>query len=576
MNRIWNNPITRGFRRSVSMKIMLGVTILQLLTCSAFALSGYMVNTKQTDRLLEQFDLRLATDIHVADEAVASIPGHIEEIDGVKHPYYQQVKKSLEALKQKHGLENVYILANRQDKEQILILTGLDEDFGTDYPFTGEMKESLQKGVEVLSPIYKDEYGIHKSIFLPLKDKQGKAAGILGIDLDASVVPGTSRTVFWITATITVLVLVIGFGVTFLISRLITKPIRRLMQASEQMAGGDLTVDIAVNQEDEIGKLASSFSRLGHNLQSLVKQISSASEHIASTSSQLVLTAGESSAGSQQVASSMSAMNDSIAEVVASITDSADSIVIIDRELEKTAAGMLEMEEEAKRVGVRSSHGQQVVEETLQQMSAIQSTMQQSHQAAQQLEKRSGEISAIIQMITEISQQTNLLALNAAIEAARVGEAGRGFAVVAEEVRKLADQSSQAAVSIAQLVSRTQGDCVQVMERITEGSQAVTEGHERMKVTYSSFQEIYQGIQQFVEQTDEMLDAVRGVKGSFGTITVGMRRISDTTADQAAGTEQVTAVAQEQSASAQEISAAIQALAKMANELKASVHQFKV
>lgn len=576
MLRIRNHPITRTFRKSVSLKIMLGITLLQLLTCSAFALSGYLVNDKQTARLLEQFDLRLSTDIHVAKDAVASIPGAIDEMDGTGHPYYVNVKSKLEELKVKHGLENVYLLSNRNGKEQILILTGLDEDYGTEYPFTEEMKESLGKAEAVLSPIYSDEYGIHKSIFLSMKNSKGEAQGILGIDLDASVVPATTEAVFWTTAVITAIVLAVGLVMTYLISRSFTAPIRQLMQASEKMAEGDLTNRIDVHREDEIGKLAWSFSRLGSNLQSLIRQIYTTSEHIAATSTQLVHTAHESSEGAQQVASSMSAMNDSIAEVVASITDSTTSVMNIDSELEKVSGGMKEIEGEAKRVGSQSSQGQKVVEETLHQMSLIQNTMKQSYEAAQQLEKRSHEISSIIQIITEISQQTNLLSLNAAIEAARVGEAGKGFAVVAGEVKKLAEQSAQAATSISHLISGTQGDCRLVMERIQDGDKAVALGHERMKETHSSFHDIYSGIQGLVERTDWMFAAVSNVKQSFGTITDSMQRISDTSAEQAAATEQVTAVAQEQSAASQEITGAITSLSDMANGLRQSVQQFKV
>jgi methyl-accepting chemotaxis protein len=569
-------PMTKRFRKQVSFKIMLSITLLQLLTCSAFALSGFLVNDKQTERLLEQFDLRLETDIQIAGEALTEASGTIDQINGPANQVYKSMKEGLERVKAENGLENVYVLSKDKEKEQILILTGLDEDYGTDYPFTAEMHDSLQKGVKVISPIYSDEYGIHKSIFLPVKNGKGEYQGILGIDLDASVVPQTSKAIFWTTLTITCIVLAVGFIVTLLISRSFTAPIRKLMQASEKMADGDLTERIELNREDEIGKLAGSFGRMGQSLQTLILKIFTTSEQIAATSTQLYHTAGESSTGAQQVASSMSTMSDNISDVVASISESTSSIMNIDRELEKVTEGMRGMQDDAKRVGTQSSQGREMVEETLQQMSIIHETMQQSHQAAKQLENRSGEISSIIQMITEISQQTNLLALNAAIEAARVGELGKGFAVVADEVKKLADQSAQAATSVSQLVSGTQNDSQLVMKRIKEGSQAVELGHERMKETYGSFHEIFQGIHTFVDKTDRMLIAVSNVKGSFGTIAESMQRISDNTEEQAAGTEQVTAVAQEQSAAMQEITSAIRMLSDMADELQQSVHKFKV
>lgn len=569
-------PLTGKMKKRISFKIMLSITLLQLLTCLAFAYSSYLVNGKQTDRLIEQFDLRLETDIQIANAAAAAAGGTVDRIDGKGSPVYKNMKEALERVKTENGLENVYMLSKTKDNEQILVLTGLEDDYGTAYPFTDEMKEALQQGKKTVSPIYSDEFGIHKSIFQPVLNSKGDYQGILGIDLDASVIPETSRAIFWTTLTITCIVLAIGFGLTLLIGRIITSPIKQLMKATEKMAEGDLTERIGVKREDEIGKLAGSFGRMSQNLQSLILKIVTTSEHIAATSTQLYHTAGETSSGAQQVAVSMSSMSDNITEVVSSVSESTGSVLSIDLELEKVTEGMKGMQEEAGRVGSQSSYGRQLVEDTLKQMSLIRETMQQSHQAARQLENRSEEISSIIGLITEISQQTNLLALNAAIEAARVGELGKGFAVVADEVKKLADQSARAATSVAELVSGTQDDSRLVMKRITEGSAAVELGHERMKETYGSFRDIFQGIQFFVEHTDRLMDTVKSVKVSFGTISESMQRISDTTEEQAAGTEQVTAVAQEQSAAIQEITNAIRTLSNMAEELRQSVNQFKV
>lgn len=92
------------------------------------------------------------------------------------------------------------------------------------------------------------------------------------------------------------------------------------------------------------------------------------------------------------------------------------------------------------------------------------------------LGKRSSEIGTIVETISNIVDQTNLLALNAAIEAARAGDAGRGFAVVAEEVRKLAEQSSNAAQNITDLVKAIQQDTDKAVDSINEGNESVNEG----------------------------------------------------------------------------------------------------
>nr|MDH3162516.1 methyl-accepting chemotaxis protein [Bacillus licheniformis] len=115
-----------------------------------------------------------------------------------------------------------------------------------------------------------------------------------------------------------------------------------------------------------------------------------------------------------------------------------------------------EMKNVAEGVSKDSKTGQELVEETLRQTQTIKNVMEESKQAASEMQNHTEEIEKVIGMISSIAEQTNLLALNASIEAARVGEEGQGFAVVAGEVRKLSERSADAALSVSQLVAGTQ------------------------------------------------------------------------------------------------------------------------
>ncbi len=220
------------------------------------------------------------------------------------------------------------------------------------------MNNAIKENKLTISEIYKDEFGIHKSVFVPLKNGKGENVGIVGIDLDASVVPKTKQELLWTTFTITLIVVVIGGLIAYFISRSVTRPVIQLMRVTEKVAAGDLSAQVSIQRVDEIGKLANAFNEMRQNLDSLIRQIFSSSNLITNTSAQLYQSADESSSSSGQVAVSMNSMNEGVAEVVSSITESTSSIVEINSELSEVTSEVKEMQEMAHKVGAQSADGQ--------------------------------------------------------------------------------------------------------------------------------------------------------------------------------------------------------------------------
>ncbi|WP_051250421.1 methyl-accepting chemotaxis protein [Paenibacillus harenae] len=564
------------YKEHLSVKIAISILLLQVVTCAAFAASGYWSQQNLSEKLIEQFDKRLTTDIQIASNTLETIPGSGKELTGTDDPNYALIKSELEKVQQIHSLENIYILSNSQNNERILILSGVADDFGTPYPFTEEMKEAVTAKKMVISPIYDDEYGTHKSIFVPLTNESGEAYGILGIDLDASVVPDTAASSNTTTIIISLIVFAVGSAVAVIIGRVVTNPLRNLMVAADKIAAGDMKTTIAIRSKDEIGKLAVSFESMIFSLKGLIQQVTASSALISNTSLHLKQSVDESTSSAQQVADSTSRMADGINEIVQSVSYSHTTMHHIDTEIKEVSSGMNEIQSIATEVHAQSEQGQSLVDRTLEQMNVIKQAMRQSQEAAAALGERSNEISEIISIISEISNQTNLLALNASIEAARVGELGRGFAVVAGEVKKLASQSAQAALSVTELVSSTQLNTELVMKSIEEGSKAVEQGHSWIIGTHANFKQIYGGVSEFTEHTNHMFGALDKVDQSFGQISGAMESISAITQEQAAGTVEVAASAQQQSSSMQEISAVSTQLSALSVDLNDSVKQFKI
>ncbi len=566
----------RKFFGRISVKMTSSMLAMVLMICAVFAGVEVFISQKLAKQLEDQFAIRLETNILEMKSYLDSIPENAAEIKSASHPAYNKIKERLERIKHDNFLENVFILGRLQDREQIIVLTGDEDYYGTDFPFSPDINQAMESGQTTVSAIYEDSFGVHKSIFIPLLDSSGQTFGIAGIDINASVVPQVKADIFWTTTIIMIAVALIGSLVAYLISRSITKPVIALMHGAEKVAAGDLTQRVEIKRNDELGKLGEAFGVMRRNLEKLIAQISQSSATVSGTSEQLYHAANDMSASSQQVATSMNSMNEGVADVAASIADSTASIVEVNADLTRVTVEVKMMQEMANTVAGQSEDGQQLVEKTLGQMDAIQQEMEQSQEAATQLGARSKENGEIIHIITEIADQTNLLALNASIEAARVGEQGRGFAIVAGEVKKLAEQSSHAASSISELISSTQHESERVLQSIAQGNQAVQTGQVWIHKMYDNFNVIFNGVSSFSSQMDDLKLALDKADSSFEMISNAMQKISGVTEEQTAGYEEVAAAVEEQSATMQQMTASFRNLSQMAAELQQSVQSFTI
>lgn len=200
----------------------------------------------------------------------------------------------------------------------------------------------------------------------------------------------------------------------------------------------------------------------------------------------------------------------------------------------------------------------------------------QAQGAAEELKTSSAQIGEIVGLISTIAGQTNLLALNAAIEAARAGEQGRGFAVVAEEVRKLAEQSEQAAHQIKNLVGSNHTSIGNVVGAIDTAISKISQGVELVNVAGTNFGAIHGQIGQVTEQVRIIAKAIGEAATGSQRIVSSIKEVENLSRDAAAESQNVSAATEEQSASMEEIAASSQALAKLAQELQMAVAKFKI
>jgi twitching motility protein PilJ len=325
---------------------------------------------------------------------------------------------------------------------------------------------------------------------------------------------------------------------------------RQLMQflaLVSDVGKGDLTKRGTVT-EDMFGNLADAFNLMLDRFGKLLRQVKEAAERVNSSAGNLRDTSGQmAGTAKHQAEESVRALS------------SVEHLAMSMRQVAQTAGAS---SESAKQVLTATERGRLAVQDTVQDMQNIRAAVQRMSKQVKGLGDRSLEISQIVSTTREIASQTNLLALNAAIEAAGAGEAGARFAVVADQVRKLAENSTQATREIADLVKVIQQETQDAVVAMEQETQAVEAGSASALRTGDVFKEI----SDIAQRSSELAQLISksATEQSVNTESVGAT-IKDFTGG-AVATQKATDSAR----------ATVEEMAKLAEGLAGSVSQFKV
>ncbi|ARK25379.1 chemotaxis protein [Sporosarcina sp. P37] len=417
-----------------------------------------------------------------------------------------------------------------------------------------------------------------QAVYDPIFNKEGDVIGIIAVAIPVApyikIAASSATQTIIISLVLAVLVILIA---SFIIQRIIVRPINRLRDNANELA--DLNLDVALYEAkgtDEIADLSTAFRHMKEQLTETIEHVARNAKEIANSSVALAESSQQTNETASQIASTMNEIASGVtnqsehAEQIAGMMR--DTIAEVEINLGHVEQSLLN----AKQSTVIAHEGEQAISKAIEHLSTVTETVSYATDSIQKLGMRSEEIGGIITVITAISEQTNLLALNAAIEAARAGEHGKGFAVVAAEVRKLAEQSKAAAQQITDLITDIQAETsvtVRTMESnltaVEEQVVIINQGGEALKHIVEKVSETESGVGQ-------MKEAFVHVNENSQNVQDAIQNISAIIEESAAATEQIAASSEEQYATVAEIADNTTSLAEVADRLREEVNKFKM
>ncbi|MBD7986288.1 methyl-accepting chemotaxis protein [Sporosarcina sp. Sa2YVA2] len=380
-----------------------------------------------------------------------------------------------------------------------------------------------------------------------------------------------------VTVIVTVIVILLALATALITSNMITKPLSTVKNRMQAIADGDLSNEpLMIYSSDELGVLIAATNFMQENNRELLNDISRLSQTVSLQSEELTFSAREVMEGSTQMAMTMqnlSAGSESQADSANSLSVMMDTFTV---KVTETDQNGQHIQANSTKVLELTDEGSQLMDSSTNQMMKIDEIVMDAVRKVEGLDVHSQKISELVSVIQSLAEQTNLLALNAAIEAARAGEHGKGFAVVAEEVRKLAEQSSNSVTNITEIVRQIQSESSMVVASLQSGYAEVEQGTEQIATTSKTFNDISNAVTAMVSDITNVSVNLTEIMSNSQDMTNSIQEIAAISEESAAGIEQSSAASQQIGSTMEEVSNRSKALAQMAQELNGLVGRFKL
>ena len=357
----------------------------------------------------------------------------------------------------------------------------------------------------------------------------------------------------------------------------ISRQLKKVLNFAQGLGEGDLTRTIDISSKEEIGQVAKMLNLASERVRNLISTIIESSSDMSSSSEELTATSEEVSMKMEMVTEATRQISSGTQELSANTEEVSASVEEISSGTEELAKKANETKESVSRIKERASKIKKDANEKIEQGSNVYEEKKEMILSAIEEGKVVSEVRIMAESIGSIASQTNLLALNAAIEAARAGEQGRGFAVVAEEVKKLAEESSNAVQTIKVMVEQIE----KAFNKLSESGRGVldylTESVRNDYVLLGEIGDQYESDADFINEIMENIAfATIQMNQSINEVNLSIQSVSETAEESATSSEEIFNNINEATIAVQEVNNSAKSQADLAEKLIEIIKVFKI
>lgn len=386
----------------------------------------------------------------------------------------------------------------------------------------------------------------------------------------------SARSVAMVTIFIALAAVLIALATGYTMANSMGGTINKIIGVSEKAASGDLSSNLHSNRRDEFGKLTISINSMISNMRALIEQTIGVAEKVSSSAFTVSFTSDRVSVASTEISKAIQEISHGASEQA---TDAEHGV----KQISELAEKINEVTEYAKVINDLTKDTMDMTHIGLSSVNDLDSKASETTaiskeviKGIQELDVNSRSIGKIVKVISKIADQTNLLSLNAAIEAARAGELGKGFAVVAGQVRKLAEQTMEAAREISTIVGNTQSMTTKTVEKAASTETILNLQNSAVVKTIEMFGKIMTSMENLSIKVDQIIRLIADMEERKEQAIFSIQNISAVSQQTAASSEEVTASAQEQLAGIEDLASKAEELKTAAEDLQNNIRRFRI
>lgn len=440
---------------------------------------------------------------------------------------------------------------------------------------TGERMVGTKAADHVIQTVLKDGKGYtDKNItingkpyfccYIPLKNDDGSIAGMIFAGEPSSGIEDYINNKMIQIVLVAIAIIILGCVEISMLAKRISKAFRKEEDIIKRLAEGNLNIEVEeglLARTDEIGSIAEA-------IQNLVQTLAGIINHIQQSSNELVQSGQSLDEMAERVNANATEISKAVEEISMGAVSQAEEIETASGQIMDMGAVIENIVEDVDKLNSTSRTMKEAGDTSTEIMRHLVASTDRTNQAIQKIgaqiyatNESAQKIREAVDIISSIASQTSLLSLNASIEAARAGEFGKGFAVVASEIQKLADESSNSAQTITDVINSLLADSEMTVEIMKEVEEIIKDQRKKLDATQSNFVNVTTGINSSREDTSMIEKRTQVCDSSRKTVVDVISNLSALSQENAAS-------AQETTASMEELNATINLLADAANSLR--------